>query len=214
MASNILKGITMITRENKCSNTKDYQSSSDDSKLIKNYSLILQKEGELPRSALNRSSSLIISMKYPLIQNQKKNKIMLLGSLLSNKQSVRITEYQPDILKRIRKRFKIKKRDILRSLDPSLNESNIFKVNKTEGKSESFFIYTYDKKFVIKTSSPNEIKVLLKLLPLYERRIGSLTRSFLSKIYGIYKVKMKGFVGVHIILMENLLPSIPEYVRI
>ena len=54
--------------------------------------------------------------------------------------------------------------EILKSLDTHLNRKNVFKAGQSAGKSGSFFFFTTDNRFIIKSMSKQEIAVLLKHL--------------------------------------------------
>ena len=110
----------------------------------------------------------------------------------------------------------IRNDDIVRSIDPKKNRFQIFKANSgakhTEGgKSGSFFFFTQDKRYIIKSMKPSEKKKLLGMLPdmidfLRSRPRGSL----LSKIYGMYQVKIKGMKGIDLCLQRNCLDISPN----
>lgn len=64
----------------------------------------------------------------------------------------------------------IKDLNIIKSLDPKNNRYQIFKTNKGQkhnegGKSGSFFFFTEDRQFIIKTINSEEMNKLINLLP-------------------------------------------------
>lgn len=63
---------------------------------------------------------------------------------------------------------------------------------------------SYDKRFLIKTMNPSELKVFKKALPQYLEHLKNNPKSLIAKIYGIYTVKMEEISDVHILLMDNL----------
>ena len=72
-----------------------------------------------------------------------------------------ITAYAPQVFKFIRHLDGIDEVDIINSVDPMNNKFQIFKSNKGQknqqgGKSGSFFFFTQDKKYIIKTMSEAE----------------------------------------------------------
>jgi len=76
----------------------------------------------------------------------------------------------------------------LSSLDMFKNEENMKNIKKSEGKSGSFFFFTHDQKFIIKTINTSEKEVLLsEFLKSYYEHIkeGS---SLITRIYGVYEV--------------------------
>lgn len=54
--------------------------------------------------------------------------------------------------------------DLIQSIDISNNLQNIFKSGQGDGKSGSFFFFTSDGKFIIKTLRGNEKKNILNIL--------------------------------------------------
>ena len=53
------------------------------------------------------------------------------------------------------------------SFNPLKNHDQVFKAGKGSGKSGSFFFLTHDKKFMIKTVSDSEVKLMLRILDDY-----------------------------------------------
>lgn len=95
--------------------------------------------------------------------------------------------------------------DLESSLNPITNKENISAIKESEGKSGSFFFFSQDNKFLIKTITKNELNTILGdfILGYYEH-IKSNPDSILTRIYGVYTVKIRGVNEVHIILMQNL----------
>jgi 1-phosphatidylinositol-4-phosphate 5-kinase len=84
--------------------------------------------------------------------------------------------------------------------------SNICDLKISEGKSGSFFFFTYDNRFIIKTISESEQTTLKKELirPYYELIMEN-EQTLLGRIYGLYTLRM-GMSKVTIIMMENIAP--------
>lgn len=81
----------------------------------------------------------------------------------------------------------------------------VFKAGEGAGRSGSFFFFSHDRKFIIKTMTPGELKLFLKILPALAEHHTKTPRSILAKIFGVFTVKMRGVDAVHIMLMENTL---------
>jgi hypothetical protein len=93
--------------------------------------------------------------------------------------------------------------ECLESLNP-LKNSKIIKENfASGGRSANPILFTHDKKFLLKTISKDEKEVFLKMLPEYHRRMRD-TKSFLCRIYGMYRIKVAGKQDSHVILMRNM----------
>ena len=91
------------------------------------------------------------------------------------------------------------------SLSPKYNRDMVFKAGEGAGRSGSFFFFSHDKKFIIKTMSKSELNLFLKMLPRLAEHYKTVPNSLLSKFFGVFTVKMSGINAVHIMLMENTL---------
>jgi hypothetical protein len=67
------------------------------------------------------------------------------------KDTVNVVELAPDIFRYLRKLDDINENDIRNSLDPERNLSAIMKSGEGSGKSGSFFFFSGDNRFIIKT---------------------------------------------------------------
>ena len=92
----------------------------------------------------------------------------------------------------------------------------VFKAGEGAGKSGSFFFFSHDKKFIIKTMTDGELKLLLRILPNLSEHYKNVPDSLLAKKFGVFTVKRRGVQAIHIMLMENTLrlkkPSQLKYV--
>mmetsp|Transcript_33736 Transcript_33736/g.32773 ORF Transcript_33736/g.32773 Transcript_33736/m.32773 type:complete len:113 (+) Transcript_33736:517-855(+) len=79
----------------------------------------------------------------------------------------------------------------------------VFKAGESQGKSGSFFFFSKDRKFLIKTMTSSEFSAFKSLFPYYYKHIGRNIKSLLARIYGIFTVKMEDLAPVHFILMGN-----------
>lgn len=131
-----------------------------------------------------------------------------------------IRVYAPQIFRYIRFMDGIQENDIIKSLDPKCNRLQIFKTNKGTkhnegGKSGSFFFFSQDKKFIIKTLKKSERQLLLDMLPSLVKFIHENdNKSIISRIYGIYRVKLPGVAPVDIILQRNAMQCQPGNVLV
>ena len=98
----------------------------------------------------------------------------------------------------------VTKYDINTSLAMEQNRDSIFRSGEGAGKSGSFFFFSQDNKFLIKTATDGEKNLLIKLLdPLTEHIQSSENESLLARIYGLFTVSSNVFASVSIILMQN-----------
>ena len=117
-----------------------------------------------------------------------------------------IIEYCPKIFKYLRRIDEID--DIIcNSLNPKKNEENIKKMKESQGKSGSFFFFTYDNQFIIKTINKGELYTLTNnLMENYYENIKENEQTLLAKLYGAYSIIIGGVSKIYIILMQNINP--------
>ena len=94
---------------------------------------------------------------------------------------------------------------IERSLSPGHNRDQVFKAGEGAGRSGSFFFFSHDRKFIIKTMSKQELDLFLNMLPALSQHYKKNPDSLLAKIFGVFTVKTKATSSVHLMLMENVL---------
>ena len=94
---------------------------------------------------------------------------------------------------------------LLLSLSPEQNRDMVFKAGEGAGASGSFFFFSHDRQFIIKTMTDVELKLFLKLLPDYELHLSEHGSSIISRIYGVYTIRMRKLATVHLMLMANTL---------
>lgn len=85
------------------------------------------------------------------------------------------------------------------------------------GKSDSFFFYTANSQFIIKTLKEAELKLLVKrgILEKYFQHLKKNNESMLARFYGVYNVKIKYMKPISVVIMDNLMSEhINEIIRI
>lgn len=93
---------------------------------------------------------------------------------------------------------------LLNSLDPERNSANFFKAGKASGASGSFFFFSTDKSFIVKTMTNSEKDFFLsKVARPYFNHLKDNRTSLLARIYGVYTVKIQGLCAVHLMLMAH-----------
>ena len=104
-------------------------------------------------------------------------------------------DYAPEIFSSLRKTCGISKKLYSESLGPEClltyminGNFRTFSELMTSGKSGSFFYYTQDGRFVIKTIPKHEFKFMKTILKNYYEYISQHPQSLISKVYGIHKV--------------------------
>jgi 1-phosphatidylinositol-4-phosphate 5-kinase len=81
---------------------------------------------------------------------------------------------------------------------------NLKNQNFSEGKSGSFFCFSPDNNFIMKTIDISEVKVLREILPSYYDHLASNPHSLLTRLYGLHSVKIQNNVEIFVLLMGNL----------
>lgn len=74
------------------------------------------------------------------------------------------------------------------------------------GKSGSFFYFSRDYKYIIKTIHHSEHKFLRKILKDYYNHVVDNPNTLLSQFYGLHRVKMPYGKKIHFVVMNNLFP--------
>lgn len=74
------------------------------------------------------------------------------------------------------------------------------------GKSGSFFYFSRDYKYIIKTIHHSEHKFLRKILRDYYNHVQNNPNTLLSQFYGLHRVKMPYGKKIHFVVMNNLFP--------
>lgn len=81
------------------------------------------------------------------------------------------------------------------------------------GKSGSFFFFSHDDQFLIKTMTLDDFAAFMKIFKSYFQHINTQDNSFLARIYGVYQIQMEDLDPVFLILMGNTKQIENEYVK-
>ena len=90
---------------------------------------------------------------------------------LSIQEEVKITEYAPSVFQTVKFMDGITPEMIKESLSTEKNHKSVFKAKESAGKSGSFFFFSFDRKFIIKTMNSSEKKVFIDSLPTYMQHL-------------------------------------------
>ena len=94
--------------------------------------------------------------------------------------------------------------DISKSVAIKDNLHNIFDSKEGSGRSGSFFFFSADKKFIIKTMRDSEKTLLLKMMDdLISHYKETNNLSLLARIYGVFTIKTNKFASVDVLIMGN-----------
>jgi len=118
----------------------------------------------------------------------------------------KIISYAEKQFQRILEMDGITPEQLIQSLDIDNNRNAIFKAGEGAGQSGSFFFFSHDKKFIIKTMKGDEKEMLLRMIDDYVQRIEvSGGNSLLCRIYGLFTLKANNFAAVDFMIMQNTL---------
>lgn len=88
----------------------------------------------------------------------------------------------------------------------SLTSKYILSELGSPGKSGSFFYFSRDYKYIIKTIHHAEHKLLRKILRDYYAHVEKYPNTLISQFYGLHRVKMSVGHKIHFVVMNNLFP--------
>lgn len=120
----------------------------------------------------------------------------------SAKYDFKFKDYAPWVFRELREHFHLDAADYLLSLTSKYILSEL----GSPGKSGSFFYFSRDYRFIIKTIRHNEHKFLRRILKDYHLHIKENPHTLLSRFYGLHRVKLPGGKKIHFVIMNNLFP--------
>ncbi|KAH6605788.1 hypothetical protein Trco_004941 [Trichoderma cornu-damae] len=120
----------------------------------------------------------------------------------SAKYDFKFKDYAPWVFRHLRTAFRLDPADYLMSLTGKYILSEL----GSPGKSGSFFYFSRDYKYIIKTIHHAEHKFLRKILKEYYEHVTKNPNTLLSQFYGLHRVKMPYGKKIHFVVMNNLFP--------
>src|ERR1700753_3644024 len=120
----------------------------------------------------------------------------------SAKYDFKFKDYAPWVFLHLRAKFKLDPADYLMSLTSKYILSEL----GSPGKSGSFFYFSRDYKYIIKTIHRGEHKFLRKVLKQYYDHVEQNPNPLLSQFYGLHRVKLPYGRKIHFVVMNNLFP--------
>ena len=126
-------------------------------------------------------------------------------------------DYSPKVFSNLRKMYNIKNEDYLKSLGPEnflvnndLSQGNLILIKNrclrelvSTGKSGSFFYFSYDSKFVLKTISEREFKLFQSILKDYYNHMLDHKDTLLQRFFGLHIMYFNN-IKMHFIIMNNV----------
>lgn len=116
----------------------------------------------------------------------------------------RFKDYCPLVFREIRERFSVTCQDYLLSLTSEYVLVEMF----TNSKSGSFFFYSADYRYILKTCSKREAAFLLAALPQYHAHLMAHRYTLLCRFFGLHRVHLPSALGrkVYFVVMGNVFP--------
>lgn len=140
--------------------------------------------------------------------NQRHANLCIYDSGFSNSgEDMKVAEHAPRIFADIRKKYGISDDFMFKSFAPLNNIEAIRNFFPGSGKSSSFFFFSDNKAFVLKTLKDTEKALLLEkgVLEGYYEHMMSSEKTLLSKIFGVYTIRVPNMTEINCYIMENLL---------
>ena len=120
----------------------------------------------------------------------------------SAKYDFKFKDYAPWVFRHLRTIFGLDPADYLMSLTSKYILSEL----GSPGKSGSFFYFSRDYKYIIKTIHHAEHKLMRKILRDYYTHVVANPNTLISQIYGLHRVKIPYGRKIHFMVMNNLFP--------
>ncbi|KPI44944.1 Phosphatidylinositol 4-phosphate 5-kinase its3 [Cyphellophora attinorum] len=120
----------------------------------------------------------------------------------SAKYDFKFKDYSPWVFRHLRADFGLDPADYLMSLTSKYILSEL----GSPGKSGSFFYFSRDYKYIIKTIHHAEHKLLRRILREYYHHVKDNPNTLMSQIYGLHRVKIPYGRKIHFLVMNNLFP--------
>ncbi|CAO3693448.1 unnamed protein product [Rhizopus microsporus] len=118
------------------------------------------------------------------------------------KYDFKFKDYAPWVFRHLREKFGVDPADYLISLTSKYILSEL----GSPGKSGSFFYYSKDYRFIIKTIHYTEHKFMRRILKEYYHHICDNPSTLLCRYYGLHRIKLPHGRKIHFVVMSNVFP--------
>ncbi|KAF7723365.1 Phosphatidylinositol-4-phosphate 5-kinase [Apophysomyces ossiformis] len=119
------------------------------------------------------------------------------------KYDFKFKDYAPWVFRSLREEFHIDAADYMMSLTNKYILSEL----TSPGKSGSFFYYSRDYRFIIKTIHHSEHKFMRKILKEYYQHVCDNPNTLLCRFYGLHRIKLPRGRKIHFVVMGNIVPG-------
>ncbi|CAO3668449.1 unnamed protein product [Rhizopus stolonifer] len=118
------------------------------------------------------------------------------------KYDFKFKDYAPWVFRHLREKLAVDPADYLISLTSKYILSEL----GSPGKSGSFFYYSKDYRFIIKTIHYTEHKFMRNILKDYYNHISNNPNTLLCRYYGLHRIKLPHGKKIHFVVMSNVFP--------
>ncbi|EIE79669.1 hypothetical protein RO3G_04374 [Rhizopus delemar RA 99-880] len=118
------------------------------------------------------------------------------------KYDFKFKDYAPWVFRHLREKFGVDPADYLISLTSKYILSEL----GSPGKSGSFFYYSRDYRFIIKTIHYTEHKFMRDILKDYYNHVTENPNTLLCRYYGLHRIKLPHGKKIHFVVMSNVFP--------
>ncbi|KAI9311852.1 hypothetical protein BX666DRAFT_2021189 [Dichotomocladium elegans] len=119
------------------------------------------------------------------------------------KYDFKFKDYAPWVFRGLREKFHIDAADYMMSLTNKYILSEL----GSPGKSGSFFYYSRDYRFIIKTIHHSEHNFMCKVLHAYYDHVCNNPNTLLCRYYGLHRIKLPRGRKIHFVVMGNVFPG-------
>ncbi|KAI8139047.1 hypothetical protein BJV82DRAFT_522323 [Fennellomyces sp. T-0311] len=119
------------------------------------------------------------------------------------KYDFKFKDYAPWVFRNLREKFHIDAADYMMSLTNKYILSEL----TSPGKSKSFFYYSRDYRFIIKTIHHTEHRFLRRILRDYYDHVCRNPNTLLCRFYGLHRIKLPHGRKKHFVVMGNVFPA-------
>ena len=132
------------------------------------------------------------------------NWIFINNEIKLNNLEFKILSFCPFVFHHIRLIDNISIDDILSSLEPFTNMKTIQNMKVSGGRGGNSIIYSWDKKYILKTADDSETNILIEKMIIDYHCLMKQSITLLSRVYGVFKIELKDKGSINVIIQRNM----------